>query len=190
MNKRHDNRIFIHRIDSDDIIVVVNDDWLSFGAENIFNLSRDSVVNKLLWDFIVDRETQHLYKVMIEKVRSDDVKLKVPFRCDSPDCRRFMELEIFSLTENVVEFRSHITKLEFRTHIGLLDVSADRSSEFVKICGWCKKIYVSESEWLEVEEAIKRLDLFGAAKLPQLTHGICDSCREDIFQIVDTPSTH
>jgi hypothetical protein len=87
-----DNRTFVHRIDSNDMIVVVNDEWLSFGSENVYNLSQDVVVNKSLWDFIIDKETQHLYKIMLEKVRAVNARIKFPFRCDSPDCRRFMEL--------------------------------------------------------------------------------------------------
>lgn len=190
MQKEQDSRIFIYQIDSDDKIVVVNDDWLSFASENVCNLSQDSVVNKLLWDFIVDMETQHLYKIMLEKVRSNRARLKVPFRCDSPDCRRFMELEVFSLCENLVEFRCRIVKLECRTSVSLLNVTIDRSNEFVKMCGWCKKICVSESKWLEVEEAIPQLNLFEAMKLPRLTHGICPSCKENINQLLDTYSTY
>jgi len=188
MHKEQDNRIFIYQIDSNDKIVVVNDNWLSFAAENVYNLSQESVVNKLLWDFIEDTETQHLYKILLEKVRTNQVKLKVPFRCDSPDCRRFMELEVFSPYENFVEFRCRAVKLEFRTAVGLLDVNSDRSNEFVRMCGWCKKIYVS-AQWLEIEEAITELNLFAAAKLPQLTHGICLSCKETIIQLLDTDST-
>lgn len=182
MNRQQDSRTFAYWIDSNDMIVVVNDDWLSFASENIYDLSQGSVVNKLLWDFITDKETKHLYKIMLEKVRSHNVRIKVPFRCDSPDCRRFMELEIFTLTENLIEFRSRIVKLEFRPKVDLLDVDVDRSDEFVRICGWCKKIFVAETKWLEVEEAVEQLDLFGVPKLPQLTHGICPSCKEDVFQ--------
>jgi hypothetical protein len=164
------------------MIVVVNDEWLSFGSENVYNLSQDVVVNKSLWDFIIDKETQHLYKIMLEKVRAVNARIKFPFRCDSPDCRRFMELEIFTLNENLIEFRSRIVKLEFRPQAALLDFWVERSEEFVRICGWCKKIYVSEAKWVEVEEAVEELNLFGETKLPQLTHSICPSCKESLTQ--------
>jgi len=188
MHKEQDTRTFIYQIDSDDRIVDVNDDWLSFGAENVYNLSQDLVVNKLLWNFIAGNETRYLYKVMLDKVRTNRVKFKVPFRCDSPDCRRFMELEVFSPNEKLIEFRCRVVKLEFRPAISLLDINTDRSNEFVTMCGWCKKIYVS-AQWLEIEDAITELDLFEAAKLPQLTHGICLSCKETVIQLLNTDST-
>jgi hypothetical protein len=127
-------------------------------------------------------ETRHLYQIMLEKVRKNNARIKVPFRCDSPAYRRFMELEIFTLDENLIEFRSRIVKLEFRPHVDLLDFSVDRSDEFVRICGWCKKIYVSEAKLVEVEEAVEELNLFGETKLPQLTHSICPSCKESLTQ--------
>ena len=188
VKREQDSRIFMYQINSDDKIVVVNDNWLSFASENVYDLSQDLVINKLLWDFIVDGETQYLYKIMVQKVRTNPVKLKVPFRCDSPNCRRFMELEVFSPNEKLVEFRCRVVKLEFRTAISLLDVNTDRSNEFVTMCSWCKKIYVSESKWLEIEEAITQLTLFEVEKLPQLTHGICPSCKEAIVKLLNTGS--
>jgi hypothetical protein len=35
-------------------------------------------------------------------------------------------------------------------------------------------------EWLEVEEAIPRLQLFEQDHMPQITHGICGECERQV----------
>jgi hypothetical protein len=45
------------------------------------------------------------------------------------------------------------------------------------MCGWCDRFEV-EGEWVEVEEAARRLELFDRPELPALNHGICPDCSE------------
>ena len=89
--------------------------------------------------------------------------------------------EVRPFQEDGKEFRSRILKLESRKYIRLLDAGAGRSTEFVRMCGWCKKVY-AKTGWIEVEEAIERLGLFGASQPPQTTHTICPTCKENISQ--------
>ena len=43
------------------------------------------------------------------------------------------------------------------------------------MCGWCDRFEV-DGEWVEVEEAAQRLELFDRAELPTISHGICPDC--------------
>ena len=43
------------------------------------------------------------------------------------------------------------------------------------MCAWCDRFLV-EGEWVEVEEAAARLQLFLRSELPTISHGICPSC--------------
>ncbi|HSM05400.1 MAG TPA: hypothetical protein VK858_12345 [Longimicrobiales bacterium] len=52
------------------------------------------------------------------------------------------------------------------------------------MCAWCNCVRV-ESEWLEVEEAIQLLDLFGARAVPGITHGICPPCLDSVLRVLD-----
>jgi hypothetical protein len=53
-----------------------------------------AVIGFLLWDFICHPETKQLFHDLLKKVRETGRPVTFPYRCDSPDCRRFMELEI------------------------------------------------------------------------------------------------
>jgi len=177
MNNR-DNCI-TYQIDSDNRLTNLSGKWSVFAADNqAADLTEAFVVNKSLFVFISDESSRHLYKMLIERTRIDCQTLRFPFRCDAPDRRRFMEMEIFPLNHESIGFRSCILKEEPREPVALLDPVAVRSDELVKICSWRKRVQLDHSEWVEVEEAVARLGLFQANALPGLTHGMCPSCYE------------
>ena len=59
----------------------------------------------------------------------------------------------------------------------LLDPEAPRAEDTLTMCGWCDRFEV-DGEWVEVEEAALRLELFNRSELPVLSHGICPDCNE------------
>ncbi len=144
MEKPLDHRSFIWIIDDADKIVHVNDDWLAFAGENTApQLTASSVLDQLIWRFIQGQETIYLYKQIFSRLRAGKSPVKFPFRCDSPDCRRFMEMKLSLLPGGAIQFIAQILRQEWRDPVDLLDASRDRTGEFLKICSWCKKITYS-----------------------------------------------
>lgn len=173
-----DPRIFVHTVDKDGTIIAVNDEWVSFAAENDApELVREAVVGRPIWDFMSGKETRHISRLLLEKARNSGKRLFIPYRCDSPGMRRFLEMELAPLENGSVEFRSRHLRSEKRDKIELLDRSAERSGEFVVICSWCRRVRC-DGAWIEVDEAVSRLHLFSSSALPQLTHGICADCND------------
>jgi hypothetical protein len=166
-----------YSIDSNDRIVSVDSAWLRFARENgTPELTADSVIGRSLWDFVSGGETRYLYRLVLERVRTDGSSVVLPFRCDSPATRRYMHLKISPLHEGNLEFQAILVSEEQRSPLALLDPDVPRSERILTLCSWCKRARVRESEWVEPETAISRLDLFGLPDLPQLSHGICDRC--------------
>jgi hypothetical protein len=181
MSSLQDHRSFIWIIDGADKFVHVNDDWLAFAAENTApQLTAPSVLGQPIWRFIQGQETSYLYEQIFDRVRAGQSPVTFPFRCDSPVCRRFMEMTLSLLSGGGIQFSSHIIREERREPVDLLDASQDRSREFLKICSWCKRIYIPGRGWEEIEAAIAPLDLFGHHSMPRMTHSICNSCYEAI----------
>lgn len=177
---------FVYDVDPQDRIVFVNPRWVEFARENgAEDLTETEVLGHPLERFIANPEVQHLYGLLMDKARVTQAPLQVPFRCDSPGCRRFLEMEMTPLDQGSLRFVNRVVKLEFRDSVPLLDAGEERSEEFLSICSWCKKVKVAESRWLEVEEAVERLDLFAREKLPQLTHGICQECMDDMLKLAN-----
>lgn len=170
---------FICQVDTEDKIVFLNDDWWRFAIENGLFLTKEKLHGNSVLNFISDLTSRHLYRIFMETVRRTGREVAVPFRCDSPDRRRFMRMTIRALPAKGIEFSSEILREELRPKIDLLDPQLPRSKDCVVMCSWCKKI--KAPDWLEPEEAVARLNLFETERLPSVSHGICSAC-EKMFE--------
>jgi hypothetical protein len=177
---RSESETFYYHVDSQNRIVQVSPNWDAFALANgAPEVCARKILNRLLMDFLSGFETKHLYEIMLSKVRSTQNSLTVPFRCDAPALRRFMELTMRPQEGGQIEFQTVVLREEARTPTLLLDRASRRSGPPVPICAWCKKVSVG-SEWLEVEDAVVKLQLFQEPLVPVLTHGICSSCRAQV----------
>jgi hypothetical protein len=183
MQPKSSKEIYIHRIDKKEIIVSVSDNWLSFAEENFSanSCNPENVVGSSLWDFIHDPETTHLYEIILKRVRNYQRPATFPFRCDSPEERRFLKLSVIPMMDYAIEFKSSVNRTEARKSMELLKSNIERSNDFIQICSMCKKIAISETEWKEVEIAMQELKLFEKDVLPHLTHGVCQSCYDTVM---------
>lgn len=158
-----------------DQIVAVNDGWDAFATANgAAHLAAGQVLGRSLWDFVTDGTTRLLYRDVLARVRRDRA-VRFTFRCDAPDCRRHLEMEVSGAPEGGTTFRVRTLAEEPRPRQPLLDPTRPRSGALLRACGWCKRFDLG-GRWAEVEEAVEALDLFHHAELPPVTHGICDHC--------------
>ena len=86
---------FDYALDGSDVIVSLGEAWLRFARENgAPELCRESVVGRSLWEYVTGDTTRQLYQAIFRRVRDRGETLVLPFRCDSPERFRFMELAI------------------------------------------------------------------------------------------------
>lgn len=177
---------FRYGLDAEGHIRWISDNWGAFARENGWSDAPqpEDVVGNPVLDFICDSETRHLYEQLFKIVRKERRSVRVPYRCDSPTERRYMQLELEPGPDGGIDVTSTIVRTESRETVRLLDPEAPHSDEFLRICSMCKKIDI-DGGWYEIEEAIQRLRLFEAAAVPQLTHGLCDACANDFMAFLD-----
>ena len=87
-----------------------------------------------------------------------------------------MELKISRAENKAVALVGCLLREEDRAAVALLDTAVSRTRDLVKMCSWCKKVWIPEEEWLEVEAAVTNLRLFDRSTMPGVTHGICEPC--------------
>lgn len=172
--------VLVYIIDNENLIVSVSGNWLSFALENQAEASchPDRIINEPINKFIDGIETQHLYDLCIAKVRAQQKTLILPFRCDAPDRRRYLELKMTPLADEQIEFSSRILREEPRETVQLLQHDVSRSDEIIMMCSMCKKVKTSENIWLEVEDAVTALRLFEEELVPRISHGFCPHCHK------------
>lgn len=170
-----------YRIDRDNRLVEVGGDWDAFALENETpSVLRDAVLGRSLLDFIAGTETRHLYEVLLERARNGIPLRRMPFRCDSLDLRRYMEMDIASPDGAVVEYRCRLLRVEPRAPLPVATAGTGNEST-MRMCSWCKKVHLTRDLWVEVEEAVTRFGLLEDDTPPQVTHGICNTCLEKLY---------
>jgi len=180
------NKCITYHLDSNNNLTYLSEGWISFASENkASDLQPGLVIGKPLSDFIFDSKSLHLYEMLIQRVKEKQNTIDFPFRCDAPDRRRYMHMKIYPVDDELVGFKSCIVKEEVREPIKLLESDIDRSDDVLEICGWCKKVKIDEMKWVEVEEAVKTLNLFDLTLLPKLSHCICSECLEAASKELD-----
>lgn len=172
-----------YRISPDDIILEVNESWVDFAAANgAPELGPIQVLGQPLWRFISGVEVRHLYTLLLGRIRRTHSTVVIPFRCDAPDLRRFMEMTMTALPDGTVEFIATLIRTESRDVVSFLAPGSDRGQPLLTICSWCKRVQIAETDWVEVEKAVARLGLFQRDILPQLTHGVCHTCYAEVLR--------
>lgn len=172
-----------YRIDSDDRIVFLNDQWDRFACGNDGGGVRSSeVLGRSLWDFIDGLTTQQIYRQIVKRSRAGNA-VGYPLRCDAPDRRRLLQMDVRATDDGCVEFRSRILSEEPRQALSLLDRRFPRTGDLITVCSWCEKVRV-DGRWVDVEDAIEELGLFQQALLPALTHGMCQACSESMHAVI------
>jgi hypothetical protein len=177
MNAPEADQTIEYRIDCQDLLIYVSDSWTEFALANGSpDLVSERVIGKPLLSFVSDPETRHLYQIILKRVRTREIPVVVTLRCDSPDLRRFLQLITSRLPNQEIQFLSRTLRTEPRDSMPLLDRNSHRSSKYLRICSWCKRVLLANDQWVEVEEAVMQLELFCLDALPRLTHGVCPAC--------------
>jgi hypothetical protein len=167
-----------YAIDEHDHLVRVDDGYYRFAEENGWTEAGNSL-GRSLWDYVSGRELVKLQRLLVRRIRDEVGDVELPFRCDGPAVRREMDIRIVARPGGrAVLFSARLRSEEEReAPQPLLDPDAPRGEDTLEMCGWCDRFEV-DGEWLEVEEAARRLDLFRRSELPTLSHGICPDCNQ------------
>jgi hypothetical protein len=166
-----------YTIDEADHIIDVSDSWVEFARENgAPELSREAVVGRLLWPFIVGDETRRLYQILLATARANDTAIILPFRCDSPTVRREMRLIITPLHAGRVRLDGLLVAATPRPFLAVLDPAVPRSDVLLPICGSCRRVSVDPGDWVELEEVVVRMGLFTEPRPPALAESLCPAC--------------
>ncbi|MEP7213208.1 MAG: hypothetical protein ABI791_09045 [Acidobacteriota bacterium] len=165
-----------YSIDKHDRLTRVSGSWTAFALENDApELIAENVYGRSLWEFITDATTERLYRQIVANVRSGN-SARFGLRCDSPDCRRSIELTMTATNSGEVSFETLVLKVEPRDMQAVFDRNAHHGYEWVTECGWCNRIEAPEGSWAEAEDAVFLLDLFWTKLPPRLHYGICGDC--------------
>ena len=168
---------FRYELDSHNCIVQVNDAWCSFGKDNGWDThSGKGIVGHELAQFVAGWDVMNLYDAVFDHVRTSRMAAVIPFRCDSPTTRRYMELEITPQPEGHLGLVGRLIRSVDHPYIPLLDLKKKRNGQWLHICSICRRIRLADGTWREIEDDTTDPYIVPATGLPALTHGVCEDC--------------
>lgn len=127
-----------YHLNAENLIVSADLAWDAFAVENgAPELLSTRITGEDLFGFITGMEMQHLQKMLLGRVRKTLQPSTIPFRCDAPDRRRFMEMTVTAQADGAVAFVTWLTHEETRDPVALLQASSRASATYLALCGWC-----------------------------------------------------
>lgn len=173
---------FIYRIDEDDCLTHVCPNWIQFARDNNApELSESNLIGTQIWRYIADADCSDVYRAVFARVRETGHSTRFHFRCDSPDTRRDMEMNIARIPAGHLEFQVRIVDSSKLPWSPWLDPQIEKNERWVTLCAWCKRIE-NRDTWLEPTDAVDSMRLFMNEKVPNVTHGICPDCLQNVMQ--------
>lgn len=174
----------VYRIDATDRLIHCNPAWDLFAQANqapglmTENLLAEKEGPRSLWDFIDDPQTRHFTHLLLARVRKRKAPvLALPFRCDAPEVRRYMRMDIVPLPDGAVEYRCCVVSEQKRpAPLPLHHCRNGEQDGMLRLCSWCNRVDAHNDEWLELDVAATRFQLFALAEIPSVTHTICNTC--------------
>jgi hypothetical protein len=169
------NQTLIYEVDKNGVIISIKGPWDQFAKSNDGKpLAKSETIGRNLFDMIHGAGVVHIYRTMQGALFSSPGKtIAFAYRCDAPDMRRFMKMEMKASGKRVV-YRSTVEKEEPVSPPIRLDYGR-RAEDFIVMCSFCKDFrYPPESgRWSPIERVFESAPaVFG------ISHGICPSCLE------------
>ena len=169
-----DLTVLRYRVDATDAIVDVGEGFGRFAAENGAAGLADRVMGAAIWSQLRGDEVILIYRELLRTCRATGRAVEFPFRCDSPTRRRYMRMRMVGAPDGSVTFESAVLYEEPRDAVELPPAGDAPRDALLVVCAWCRQ--VEAGAWVELEEAIRRLGLFGPEAPWRISHGICPSC--------------
>lgn len=170
----------VWRVDWQNNITLINQAWMDFAVANGAAELPLRVIDTNLMDHIEGDEVKELTGILLDRVRSTNTAAVLPFQCDSPGVRRFMEMVIIPIARDGLEFHGRIVRVENREPLTFARGREGNPGQVLLSCSWCNRVELND-QWLEIDDAIRDHNLFTREAVPPLTHGLCPDCRYGDF---------
>ena len=179
-------------LDDDNIIRRVNDHWdQAMDSQNWSDrASANRIVGKLLSEFICDDVTRMYVATMIESVRVIPHTSFRPYRCDTPDMKRFMQMIITPEDNGWIRISHELLRIEplekpvtFSTvteFSPLRQYKNNQTIHFVRcsICNRLQRYGNRDNTWYEADSLIARSHALSESL--KVIYGVCLDCPDKL----------
>lgn len=168
-------------------IAAVSGAWDDFARANgAPELVGEAVIGTSIWAWVGGPDTRTVLGKLLDRAFAGAELRGIGYRCDSPELRRFMEVDASLEADGMLRLTHRLVRAEPREQPAeLLARSSPRAADLIRMCSWCNAVYVENAGWLEIEEAARVSPLLSRVRQPSITHGVCDACMESLTRMAD-----
>ncbi len=173
--------VIAYSIDASDVLIEFGAGWVDSAIDHGAPELTQPGDQRVLWESIDDDGLRELWQLVVERVRSAQSEVHIPFRCDSARDRRWFDMIVEPATDGGVRFRSVLAFREEREPVEFLDptIERDDTAEPIALCGWCGRGRLGDT-WLSLVQLDADLRLSERPAPPPVATGICDSCKKQM----------
>lgn len=169
-------------LDGNDVIVRVGEGWDDFARENdARGIDARHVIGRNLLDFIEGDATRMYVRTLIQSARLLRRPLQRNYRCDSPDSKRFMEMQLIMEASGLLRFEHRTVGIEpmrqpvrFRLAPG----ATARPGPCLVRCSICNQVK-GPGGWVEPDALVPAQDVVADPGDWPVIYGVCPRCIAD-----------
>ena len=168
-----------YQLDAKDRITALNEEWNRFATGNGGEqMQAENLIGRSLHDFISGDVTKMFVNAMLQSTRLTGKARTIQYRCDSPQMKRYMAMEIAPLGQNGLVSR-HWTIQEVKLPSAISLMTAPRPDGIrIKRCSMCNRLSRNGGPVVEPEVA-SASGWFGEG-LTQVIYFVCQDCQSAI----------
>lgn len=165
-----------YRLDAKNRIVEVGGDWDRFALENgADDLSSNLVIGLPLHSFISGDVTRMFINTMLSRVRMTGQPAVVPYRCDSPGIKRFMEMSLAAIGQDVISEHRILNECPMPRHTDFRAAAGNNTFRMIKRCSMCNCIAMPGGKPMESDIAD-----FSGDEPVKVIYFICAECKAQV----------
>lgn len=170
-----DSQKVIYWLDRKRNIIEVGGAWDRFALENDASkaFSRQ-VQGNSVWKYIRDDSTRMWLDTLLQLAEITGDAVERPYRCDSPDTRRYMQMKIIPEKPGVLRVEHRVVSTEKRNRTVYFKTSDQMSRNMVSRCSICGRVK-SKDQWQEPDQGTqeKPLNL-------TVVYTVCPTCSSSL----------
>ena len=175
-NEEPDSRV-CYQVDVRDTIRSVNAAWNLFAAKNdAAALTAERVIGRSLWSYVDGEDVIAIYQSLLAFVRQRAQEVSFPYRCDSPNMKRFMVMNVVPLADEAIEFQNQTVGYERRNHEILVEYVTRDAQPYALRCSSCNR-FRPHDVWLEVDEALAEGEILNSDLPLRVVNTLCERCQ-------------
>lgn len=171
-----ENSTTAYILDKEDRILSVSGPWDQFAYQNDgVNARASDVCGRSIWDFIVGDEARMWLNAIFQIARVRNANVERPYRCDSPEVKRFMRMRIVPCEGGALRIEHEVLGMEERSIPVYIRYGPSKDMENIRIrCSFCGHMKHGEA-WEE-----PRAEHAGPSREIIVAYSVCEDCRRSM----------